>query len=138
MRKWGRQSTRVYNSLDPRLQTWCDRMLHEVSDISLISGYRGRIEQTSYYENNVSKHRYPNSKHNHKPSLAVDLQPYPKPKHTYKLWGALGFLAGRGHYIATDMGITLRWGGDWDTDGDLTDQTFDDLFHFEVANESHT
>jgi hypothetical protein len=34
--------------------------------------------------------------------------------------------------VAKDMGIELRWGGDWDQDGDMNDQTFMDLVHFEV------
>ena len=58
MRTWGRHSKTVYNSLDPRLQTWCDRLLHEVADVSLISGYRTREEQTTLFENNLSKLRY--------------------------------------------------------------------------------
>ena len=27
---------------------------------------------------------------------------------------------------------TLRWGGDWDSDKDFNDQSFDDLPHFEL------
>ena len=33
--------------------------------------------------------------------------------------------------IASMMGLKIRWGGDWDGDWDFTDQTFDDLVHFE-------
>jgi hypothetical protein len=36
------------------------------------------------------------------------------------------------HAIAQEEGFHIRWGGDWDGDGDLTDQQFDDLFHIEV------
>jgi len=39
-----------------------------------------------------------------------------------------GFVLG----IAAVMGIELRWGGDWDMDDDLHDQTFNDLVHFEL------
>lgn len=134
-RSWGTKSHRVYNTLDPRLQQWCDSMLHTVADISLIYGYRDRETQNTMFENGYSKLRFPDSKHNRKPSLAVDLQPYPRPLHDNKLWGALGYLAGRGQIIAHEQGIILRWGGDWDTDGDLTDQDFDDLFHWELVND---
>lgn len=34
--------------------------------------------------------------------------------------------------VATMMGVKIRWGGDWDLDTDLKDNTFDDLPHFEL------
>jgi len=33
---------------------------------------------------------------------------------------------------ALELGIAIRWGGDWDGDGDRTDQTFNDLCHWEL------
>lgn len=41
-------------------------------------------------------------------------------------------LAGIMKVIAKNMNVTLRWGGDWDSDGNFSDQTFDDLVHFEI------
>lgn len=36
------------------------------------------------------------------------------------------------------LNITIRWGGDWDSDTDFFDQTFNDLVHFElVGYEQH-
>lgn len=131
-RGWGRRSLIVYNELDPRLQAWCDRMLAEVCDISLIAGHRNKTDQNYMYDHGLSHLRWPNGKHNRIPSQAVDMQPYPRPVATPKLWAALGYMAGRGEDIAEGMGLTLRWGGDWDRDGDLTDQDFDDLFHWEL------
>jgi peptidoglycan LD-endopeptidase CwlK len=34
------------------------------------------------------------------------------------------------------MGIEIRWGGDWDGDGDLSDHKFNDLPHFELIDSS--
>jgi peptidoglycan L-alanyl-D-glutamate endopeptidase CwlK len=34
---------------------------------------------------------------------------------------------------ALELGITLRWGGDWDQDGDIRDNKFNDLYHFELV-----
>jgi len=31
------------------------------------------------------------------------------------------------------MGVTLRWGGDWDRDTEVQDNSFDDLVHFEIV-----
>ena len=33
---------------------------------------------------------------------------------------------------ASQLGIKIRWGGDWDGDFDLKDQSFIDLPHFEL------
>jgi peptidoglycan L-alanyl-D-glutamate endopeptidase CwlK len=33
--------------------------------------------------------------------------------------------------VASEEGVNVRWGGDWDGDRDIDDQTFDDLPHFE-------
>lgn len=37
---------------------------------------------------------------------------------------------------ADQIGLTgrIRWGGDWDRDHDVKDQTFNDLVHFEVVD----
>ena len=133
MRTWSPRSKRVYDTLDKDLQNLVTRIRDEVTDISLVSGYRDREEQNTLFENSFSKLRFPDSKHNRKPCLAVDLQPYPYPKDECKLWGALGYIAGRAMAIAAEEGIDIIWGGDWDRDGDLTDQTFDDLFHIELV-----
>ena len=122
----------MYDTLDPTLQRVMDRVLHEVADISLTSGHRGQAEQDALFDKRVTKVRWPDSKHNTYPSVAVDFQPHPYPDYTPKLWGALGYIAGRAIAIAKEEGICLRWGGDWDRDGDTTDQSFDDLFHLEI------
>lgn len=40
-----------------------------------------------------------------------------------------------GYVLATadQLGIQLRWGGDWDGDWNIQEQNFDDLVHFEVV-----
>ena len=37
--------------------------------------------------------------------------------------------------VAKSMGITLRWGGDWDMDTQVKDNKFDDLVHFEIRGD---
>lgn len=41
-----------------------------------------------------------------------------------------GFVQG----VAAERDIDIRWGGDWDSDRQINDQTFDDLPHFEIRN----
>ncbi len=103
-------------------------------DVSLIYGYRDRLTQTELYEANppVTQLPWPKSKHNKYPSLAVDMQPYPYPKNENDLRAALGYMAGLCWMIAEEYGFEIRWGGDWNRNGDVTDNGFDDLFHLEI------
>ncbi len=80
------------------------------------------------------------SKHNHHPSFAVDVAPY-FPDHPHIRWDdsdAMRILAGRVMGTADVLrryGLIdhhIRWGGNWDRDMDLHDQTFMDLVHFEI------
>ena len=107
-------------------------MLHVVThyDCTILEGHRSKEKQDLYFYTGQSKVKWPNGKHNSKPSLAVDVVPYIKgiswdQKQCYNF---AGFVMG----CATMMGIKLRWGGDWDRDKDIHDQTFNDLVHFEL------
>lgn len=97
-------------------------------DCSIICGHRGEKAQNRAYPK-YSKVKYPNSKHNSEPSLAVDVYPYPvNLRDTARFYYFAGFVKG----IANKLGIKIRWGGDWDSDFDVRDQTFNDLGHFEL------
>ena len=75
------------------------------------------------------------SNHNFTPSKAVDVIPYPL---DWKDEKRMCFFAG--HVMATARRLykegkikrMIRWGGDWDSDTELKDQTFNDLAHFEL------
>lgn len=134
MRRWSQKSLRVRATLDPRLQTMVDELLTYM-DVSLIFGYRDEQTQNRLYSEGKSQLRYPHSKHNTYPSLAVDIQPYPYPTNENDLRAALGYMAGVCMLIAERHGFKLRWGGDWNRNGDVTDNGFDDLFHLEIHSE---
>lgn len=46
---------------------------------------------------------------------------------------AFGYLAGIVAVVAADLGIKIRWGGDWDGDGDTLEHALRDLDHWELA-----
>ena len=80
------------------------------------------------------------SKHNYNPSFAVDMHIYVlgKPSLTYDI-AHLSLVAGviiaaaAFLYEAGTITHKLRWGGNWDKDGEiLFDQEFDDLPHLEL------
>lgn len=130
MRKWGSRSLAVHAQLTPNLQWVMDTLLKEAGDISLVCGHRNEQEQNALYPK-YSKVKWPNGKHNSMPSRAVDFQPYPYPSDDKVLWASLAYYAGRAIEIGKSAGITLRWGGDWNGDGNMVDTEFYDLFHLE-------
>lgn len=48
-----------------------------VHDLTVLCGFRGQAEQDDAFARGTSKLRWPKSKHNRTPALAVDLAPYP-------------------------------------------------------------
>lgn len=130
-RQWGRRSLEVRNTLCDELVDFVDFLLTDVCDVSLREGYRNQRRQDHLYPE-FTKVKWPDGKHNSYPSLAVDLAPYPFPKDKTQLREQLAYIAGRGIEWANGRHMILRWGGDWNRNGLITDNNFDDLFHFEV------
>ena len=98
-------------------------------DCSVIEGYRSKEEQNTAFDAGKSKLQYPKSKHNRQPSLAVDVCPYPIDwENSNKFYHFAGYVL----KTADELNIKIRWGGDWDGDGDFKDQNFHDLPHFEL------
>jgi peptidoglycan L-alanyl-D-glutamate endopeptidase CwlK len=133
MRKWSNSSKQRLDTCTEDLQWLMNVVLQEVADISILKGHRDEAEQNEAFSTGHSKLRWPHGKHNQLPSRAVDFAPWPYPKRKEKLWAALAYVAGRTIELGRQGGLKVRWGGDWDGDGDLTDQNFDDLFHIEVS-----
>jgi len=98
-----------------------------------LGGHRNQEQQNALYPT-YSKVKWPNSKHNRWPSEAVDVAPYHQIEPHIRWDDRDGFyhFAGFVRGTAMQMGIPLVWGGNWDNDQDLDDQTFYDLAHFEL------
>ncbi|MDL2320755.1 hypothetical protein LJC47_00195 [Desulfosarcina sp. OttesenSCG-928-B08] len=117
-------------------------------DCTILCGHRTESDQNLAVASGKSKTRWPGSKHNSTPSLAVDVAPYfPAPPHI--IWPSLAaqgaevyartlgqwyLFIGYVRRTAEDMGIAIRTGADWDGDWQTTDQTFHDLPHFELLS----
>ena len=98
-------------------------------DCTILEGHRGKERQDKAYADGKSKVKYPNGKHNQFPSVAVDVAPYPidwSDRDRFHYFG--GFVLG----VAKQMGMNIRWGGDWNQDTKTKDNKFDDLVHFEI------
>lgn len=104
-------------------------------DHSIICGHRGEQEQDTAFESGFSKVKFPNSKHNQLPSMAVDAVPFPIDwNDTKRMIHFAGYVMATAKMFKDKGLIThdFRWGGDWDRDTDLKDNVFQDYPHFEL------
>lgn len=114
-------------------------------DCTILEGERTEAQQLLNVAAGVSKTM--DSKHLHRPSTAVDVAPFPvtwpqRPTPgaspaVLLTWakdiGRYYFFAGYVIAVARRLDIAVRYGGDWDGDRDIHDQSFDDLVHWELV-----
>lgn len=144
MNVYGARSLAVLHELHPDLQLVFQAVL-SYRDHSLIDGKRTMAEQVKFVEKGVSKTL--NSRHlprnlagarvaDNDPTgvaWAVDATPYPfvgwdHPKYRDDLLYFSGFVVA----IAVAHGIVLRPGCDWNRDGLVSNNGFEDLDHWEL------
>ncbi len=122
----------------------CDERLIQVSrlvmswqifDFSIVWGFRGADDQNEAFEKGNSGKEWPDSLHNRMPSPALDFAPYIngigipwKDTHAFAVIGGMYIAAG------ASLGYELRWGADWDNDGQTLDQRLKDYGHIELRN----
>ena len=132
---FGTKSAKNYSTLSKGLRRIADRTLgYGIMDFSIDCGFREKVEQDWFFKLGRSEKIWPNSKHNHLPSKAMDCVPYVVGKSS---WNKLHccVLAGLILAVGKEEGIKLRWGGNWDMDSEpITDQDFQDLCHFEEVD----
>lgn len=128
-------SRKELETCDKRLRLIANRAI-DIVDFTVICGRRSKELQNKLFQEGKTKVQWPDSKHNEtypdEPSRAFDLAPYPINWTDLKRFY---YLAGVIQAIAHEMGIAIRWGGDWDSDNDFNDQDFNDLVHFELIEE---
>ena len=125
----------------------CHSQLREVAllglemspyDITIIHGYRGEEIQNALQESGASTKRFPDSKHNATDDLdqpeseAFDFGPWVDGDIPWDDTHVFACIAGCFFAAAAQLGVTLRWGGDWDSDGSTKDQRLMDWGHMEI------
>lgn len=153
----GSTSSAITKTCHPDLQKVIRKAILKYN-FSVTEGYRGEEEQNAHFRAGRSKLKYPESKHNRQPSEAAHLVPYPAMwPDTFKAMArtvpAINSFPDREAYVrehvkryarfymlaqvvmdtAKELNVEIRGGFDWDKDGDIMDQTFDDLSHFELV-----
>lgn len=132
MYKFSEKSLNKLETCHPKLQEIFKEAIN-IIDIQITEGHRSKEAQDRAYHNGYSKLKWPNSKHNKMPSLAVDAVPFPI---DYKDTKRFYYLAGIIKGIAHMKGISIRWGGDWNNNNDFNDNKFNDLPHYELVNDT--
>ena len=135
MPKFSNESKRRLSTCDARLQVLFNKVIENI-DCTILCGHRGKKEQDKAYAEGNSKVLFPHSKHNKMPSKAVDCVSYPiqweaTKENSARMYMFVGIVKG----IASQMGIKIRCGADWDNDGYINDQNFHDIPHFELTED---
>ena len=126
MYKFGKRSKERLKGVDHRLIKVLDELI-KVMDVTIIEGLRSEERQKELLEKGATKVKYSR----HMEGKAVDLAPYPI---DWENRDGFHYMGGMIRGIAHQLGLKIRWGGDWDSDGDVKDNGFDDLVHIEIRD----
>lgn len=128
MPQFGKQSLKNLEGVDAHLVELFNRVV-EHFDCAILSGVRTAEHQKELVAAGLSQTL--NSRH--LTGDAVDVAPYPIDWHDitrFYLFG--GYVLG----VASQLGVRVRWGGDWNGNLDTRDNgDFDDLVHFELRRD---
>lgn len=100
-------------------------------DFSVVEGHRNEEDQEAAFARGASQKHWPDGNHNKLPSKAADCMPYPidwSDKGRERVILMAGFILAS----ARRLGISVRWGGDWNMNDDTRDEGFRDIDHFEL------
>jgi hypothetical protein len=128
MSKFNDYSNNLLEQVHPDLQRLFRDVVSEF-DCTVLCGWRGQAEQDEAYRTKMSKLKWPYSKHNKYPATAIDVIPYPL---DWKDINRMYYFAGYVKAKAKSLNIKIIWGGDWDGDTKVNDQSFIDLPHWEL------
>jgi len=124
MPRFGRRSKERLKGVDARLVNVANELI-KLMDVTVIEGLRSQERQNELVAQGKSKTKFGK----HVAGKALDLAPYPIDWDDRERFHYMGGMV-RG--IGRALGLKIRWGGDWDSDGDVKDNGFDDLVHVEL------
>ena len=126
MPKFGKRSKQRLRGVDTRLVNVLNELI-KIMDVTIIEGLRSKQRQEILLKEGKTKTKF--SKHIE--GKAVDLAPYPI---DWEDRDRFHYMGGMIRGIAKQLNINVRWGGDWDSDGETRDNRFDDLVHVEIRD----
>ena len=128
MPKFGKRSKERLKGVDAKLVNVLNELI-KIMDVTIIEGVRSKEKQYEYFLKGKSKIDGIKKKGQHQLGKAVDLAPYPI---DWSNRDSFYYMGGMLRGIAQQMGVKVRYGGDWDGDGKTKDNRFDDLVHIEI------
>jgi peptidoglycan L-alanyl-D-glutamate endopeptidase CwlK len=112
---------------DKRLQAIVNQAIKKtIVDFGVSDGHRDEETQNKYYSQGLSTLKWPDSKHNKKPSMAVDVFIYIGGRARWDDEEGYNYLSSLFQVIAYEMRYKLTWGGNW--------KSFKDVFHFQLED----
>ena len=124
MPRFGKRSKQRLKGVKPELVNVLNELV-KIMDVTIIEGLRSQERQNELVAKGASKTKY--SKHIE--GKAVDLAPYTI---NWKDRERFHYMGGMVRGIGKQLNVNIRWGGDWDSDGEVADNSFDDLVHVEI------
>jgi peptidoglycan L-alanyl-D-glutamate endopeptidase CwlK len=122
--RFGRKSRERLKGVNTKLVNVCNELI-KIMDVTIIEGLRSKERQAELLEKGATKVKYSR----HMEGNAVDLAPYPI---NWEDRERFHYMGGMVRGIGLMHGVKIRWGGDWDGDGEIADNNFDDLVHIEI------
>lgn len=98
-------------------------------DFTILDSQRDRADQEAAFRKGNTHAHFGQSAHNWSPSVAVDVAPNPIDWDNRTAFIALSKII---LPIAKHLSVPVRWGGDWNMNGILTDEHLSDLPHYEL------
>lgn len=149
MPKFGTRSKANLEGIHPLLVEIAHKVVR-IFDIAIVQGVRTTQEQQDLYAKGrtepgdiVTHLDGLKKKSNHQMKsdglgYAIDADPYPidyddKALVRARYYMMAGYFFAIADQVLKGTEFELRWGGDWDSDKDFTDQSFHDLPHFELV-----
>ena len=99
--------------------------------VAYMGGLRTAEEQNQLFKDGYSKCDGYLKLSKHQLGEAIDLNVFVGSK-LVENKEMLCVVAGTMFSCASELNINLRWGLDWDSDGDIRDNNFNDQYHFEL------
>jgi len=142
MNTWSVQSQNRLATCHPDLQLLFNTVL-QIFNCSVTCGHRGQAEQDIAFASGNSKKKWPDGEHNSLPSMAIDVRPIPtgfklddnNRNHIKYYYHFAGIVLGVADMLFQQGRMThrVRFGGDWNTNDNFEDNSFNDLYHWELV-----
>lgn len=134
---FGQRSLDRLKGVNPRLVAVVHRALElSTVDFTVVEGVRSRARQAQLYaqgRTTAGKIVTWTLKSKHIDGLAVDLAPFADGKIDWTDLAKFDAIGAAMKKAAAELGVTIRWGADWDRDGKLREKGESDSPHFEIV-----